>query len=85
MRGHETVTGVLAIQRCMAQASPHSWRDGIVVAADEDAIELALLDGGVLRLSATGVGVAVGEPVAYHPVAEILAVAGASLTARVAR
>lgn len=84
MRGRTTVTGVLAIQRAMAQASPHSWRDGIVVAADEGSVVIALLDGGALRLRAPlgTAGPAVGEPAAYHPVAEILAAGGAAVTAR---
>lgn len=82
MNGRQTITGVLAIQRCMAQASPHSWRDGIVVAAEEGSVEIALLEGGALLLRTSGAGVEVGEPVAYHPVAEILATGGATVTAR---
>ena len=82
----EIATGVLAIQRCMAQAAPRSWRDGIVVAFADGTLELALLDGATVRLHVVGSAPALtaGEPVAWHPVAEILSVGRIAATARLA-
>lgn len=87
----EIATGVLAIQRCMAQASPRSWRDGIVVHLADGTLELALLDGStalgpVVRLHVIGSDLALraGEPVAWHPVAEILSAGQEAATARIA-
>ena len=82
----EIATGVLAIQRCMAQASPRSWRDGIVVDAVDGSLELALLDGTTVQLHVIGaeLELSAGEPVAWHPVAEIPSAGSAAATARIA-
>jgi len=84
--GRGIATGVLAIQRCMAQASPRSWRDGIVVHLADGTLELALLDGTTVRLHVIGPELALtaGEPVAWHPVAEILSAGQEAATARIA-
>ena len=73
------------IQRCMASANPSAWWDGLVVAADGAGVSLALLDGSTVRLRVVGpsVDIAVGEPVAYHPVAELLSASAVVTTSRV--
>jgi hypothetical protein len=82
---------VLPIQQAMAGATPTAWRDGLVIAAeahDEATTEFAVafLDGGVARLRVAGAlaPLAAGEPIAYHPVAEILNAHRLVTTARVA-
>jgi len=77
---------VLPIQRAMAGATPASWCDGLVFEATGNEVAVAFLDGSVarLRLFDTVDGLAVGEPVAYHPVAEILDARAIATTARVA-
>lgn len=72
---------VLPIQEVVATASPSAWRDGLVAACEQDATTVVLLDGGVRVLSSRATP-AVGEPVAVHPVAEVLAVGGAWYSAR---
>uniref|UniRef100_A0A942Y9H1 Nuclease n=1 Tax=Neobacillus citreus TaxID=2833578 RepID=A0A942Y9H1_9BACI len=75
---------VLPIQRVMADATPNAWRDGIAVETRTDEVVVAFLDGGiaVLRVADAGTLVSVGDPVAHHPVAEILSVGGQRTTAR---
>lgn len=73
MSHDDTTTRILAIQRAMACAAPSGWRDAIVVATAPGMIELVTLDGATLRLASFAPVVA-GEPVALHPVAEVLAV-----------
>lgn len=84
--GRGIATGVLAIQRCMAQAAPRSWRDAIVVDLTDGTLELALLDGSSVQLHVVGPELALqpGEPVAWHPVAEILSADTVAVTARIA-
>ncbi|MDF2047704.1 nuclease [Microbacterium sp. Kw_RZR3] len=74
------------IQRCMAASNPSAWWDGLVVDADGATITVALLKGATVELRVVGpaVDIAVGEPVAYHPVAELLNAATVITTARVA-
>jgi hypothetical protein len=72
---------VLPIQEVVATASPSAWRDGLVVAREQDATTVVLLDGGV-RVLSTRAAPGPGEPVAVHPVAEVLAVGGAWYSAR---
>lgn len=65
---------VLSIQVRIAAANPSAWLDGIVESVVEETVHIRLLDDAVLELQvkdADGVP-GVGEPVAYHPVAEIL-------------
>lgn len=76
-----TTTRILPIQRVVACASPSGWRDAIVVAAPNRSAELVTLEGTVV-LIATEAPVSVGEPVAYHPVAEVLALGGDWYSAR---
>lgn len=64
---------VLPIQHAVANASPSAWLDGIAVTGPADAVHVLLLDGRILEL-ATFTELEAGEPVAFHPVAEILAV-----------
>jgi len=86
----QTTFEVSAIQRCMAVANPLAWCDAIVAvvsgtAFDETRFGLAFLDGtsAVLRVVGPQVDLAVGEPVAYHPVAEILSAGDRWVTARI--
>jgi hypothetical protein len=72
MSDNNTTTRILAIQRVMACASPSAWRDAVVVSAVGGAVELVTLDGEAHHVT-TFAPVAVGEPVALHPVAEVLA------------
>jgi len=76
-----TTTRILAIQRVVACASPSGWRDGFVVAVADGSAELLTLEGAVV-LIATEAPVIVGEPVAYHPVAEVLALGNEWYSAR---
>lgn len=77
---------VLPIQRAMAGATPTAWRDGLVLEAADSAVTVAFLDGSTARLRVAGpaVELVAGEPVAYHPVAEILDAARLATTARAA-
>jgi hypothetical protein len=78
---NRTRNDVLPIQEIVATASPSAWRDGLVAARRGDELTVVLLDGqeAVLTTLATP---APGEPVAVHPVAEIIAVGGAWYSAR---
>ena len=80
----QTAFEVLAIQRCMAGANPLAWRDAFVVELTDAWVGLTYLDGTSEVLRAVGplADLAVGEPVAYHPVAEILAAGDRWVTAR---
>ncbi|MDQ1083108.1 MULTISPECIES: nuclease [Microbacterium] len=74
------------IQRCMAASNPAAWWDGLVVEADGSVATVALLNGATVNLRIVGpaVEIAAGEPVAYHPVAELLSASTVITTARVA-
>jgi hypothetical protein len=73
---------ILDIQRRVASASPSAWRDAFVTAASGGMLTLELFDGSTVRLwSHSELDVVVGEPVAWHPVAETVAVAGQHLSA----
>lgn len=72
---------VLPIQEVVANASPSAWRDGLAVSQRPGALTVMLLDGPELTLI-TGATTAVGEPVALHPVAEVIAVGGTWYSAR---
>ncbi|HEY3436186.1 MAG TPA: nuclease [Actinotalea sp.] len=72
---------VLPIQEAVASASPSAWRDGLVASRRPGSLTVVLLDGEVRDLT-TGAAPEVGEPVAIHPVAEIVAVGGAWYAAR---
>ncbi|GAA4181586.1 nuclease [Gryllotalpicola koreensis] len=76
---------VLPIQRAMAGATPRAWQDGLVVEASGSLLAVAFLDGTVAELRVfDAVGLSAGEPVAYHPVAEILDAGRVATTARAA-
>lgn len=72
------------IQRCMAASNPSAWWDGLVVDADGATVTVALLTGATVTLRVVGPAfdIAVGEPVAYHPVAELLSASAILTTAR---
>lgn len=73
MGDNSTTIRILAIQRVMACASPSSWRDAIVVSVADEIVELVTLEGELRRVTSYA-PVSVGEPVALHPVAEVLAI-----------
>ncbi|MEV8359174.1 nuclease [Microbacterium sp. NPDC076895] len=75
---------VLPIQRAMASANPSAWTDGLVTDASGTEVTIALLTGAPLRLRVVGpaVELVAGEPVAYHPVAELLSASVVTTTAR---
>ncbi|MBN9210489.1 MAG: nuclease [Microbacterium sp.] len=72
------------IQRCMASAHPAAWSDGLVTHVDGAEATIALLNGESVRVRIVGpaVDLVAGEPVAYHPVAELLSATAALTTAR---
>jgi hypothetical protein len=74
------------IQRCMAASNPSAWWDGLVTEADGSTATVALLNGTTVQLRIVGpaIDIAVGEPVAYHPVAELLSASAIITTARAA-
>ncbi|WP_309822339.1 nuclease [Microbacterium sp. 1154] len=74
------------IQRCMAASNPSAWWDGLVIETDGSTATLALLNGATVQLRIVGpaVDIAVGEPVAFHPVAELLSASVILTTARTA-
>jgi hypothetical protein len=72
---------VLPIQEVVATASPTAWRDGLATSRTPGTLTVALLDGDLVTL-ATRAAPAPGEPVAVHPVAEVVAVGGAWYSAR---
>lgn len=76
---------VLPIQRAMATANPSAWWDGLVIGSSGAEVTVAHLDGSVSRLRVVGpaVELVAGEPVAYHPVAEILDTSRLATTARI--
>ncbi|WP_028048485.1 hypothetical protein [Cellulomonas sp. URHD0024] len=76
-----TQTDVLAIQSVVAKASPSAWRDGLVVSRHGDRLTVTLLDGHVVVMS-TIASPALGEPVAVHPVAGLVALGGTWFSAR---
>ncbi|MEZ0448902.1 nuclease [Cellulomonas sp. ICMP 17802] len=78
---NRTRIDLLPIQEAVATASPGAWRDGLVAARDADTVTVALLDGHEAVLG-TRAAPAVGEPVAVHLVAEIVALGGAWYAAR---
>ena len=78
---NRTRIDLLPIQEAVAAASPSAWRDGLVVAREPDVITVALLDGGAAVL-ATRAAPAIGEPVAVHLVAEVVALGGTWYSAR---
>ena len=72
---------VLPIQHAVANASPSAWLDGLALSAPIGEVHVLLLDGRVLELT-TFAEIQAGEPVAFHPVAEILAVGATRTRAR---
>ena len=74
--------GVLAVQRAVANASPSFWRDLIVVGRAGDSLQAISLDGTRYALQ-TSARAEAGEPIAIHPIAEILAIGSELLAVRV--
>jgi len=72
MSDNDTTTRILAIQRVMACASPSSWRDALVLSVVDGSVEAITLAGDVVRF-ATAAPLTAGDPIGYHPVAEVLA------------
>jgi hypothetical protein len=78
---NRTRIDLLPIQEAVATASPSAWRDGLVTARDSATITVALLDGTAAVLM-TRAAPAVGEPVAVHLVAEVVALGTSWYSAR---
>ena len=78
---NRTRIDLLPIQEAVATASPRAWHDGLVVAREPGTVTVALLGGGATVL-ATRAAPAIGEPVAVHLVAEVVALGGAWYSAR---
>lgn len=78
---HPTRVDVLPIQAAVATASPSAWRDGLVVARAPGTLTVAHLDGSTSLLT-TRAAPDPGEPVAVHPVAEVVAIGGVWYAAR---
>ena len=76
-----TTTRILAIQRVVACASPSGWRDALFLSVTDGIAQLATLEGDVVHVS-TEAPLAAGDPVAYHPVAEVLALGAEWYAAR---
>lgn len=68
---------VLPIQDRVASASPSAWRDGIVTASSTGTVTFALFDGETHTVwNHDDLGLAEGEPLAWHPVAGLIAAGG---------
>lgn len=72
---------VLPMQRAVATAWPSAWIDGLVTGMDLGGLTLLTLDGTVVALDTRAL-LGAGEPVAFHPVAEVIAVGGELVRAR---
>lgn len=74
---------VLPVQQMMASANPSRWEDGFVLEASGDSLVVATLAGATKELRVVGraVELVAGEPVAYHPVAELLQAGSTRVTA----
>ncbi|AYF98386.1 nuclease [Protaetiibacter intestinalis] len=71
------------IQATVAASAPGKWVDALA-SADEHVLDLVTLDGTAVRLwHHLPLHLDAGEPVAYHPVAGVVAVRGAALNVRV--
>jgi hypothetical protein len=77
----KTTQDVLPVQRAVASAWPSAWIDAVVMCAGAATVELATLTGERVVLEAQA-RAAAGEPVAFHPVAEVLATGGTLVRAR---
>ncbi len=83
----ETCSGpghrVHPIQATVAAAAPSSWRDALVTPSADGDVVVATLEGATVRLwHHLPLDLVAGEPVAYHPVAGVLAARGAVLSVR---
>ncbi|WP_345751236.1 hypothetical protein [Microbacterium rhizophilus] len=76
-----TTQDVLPVQRAVVSAWPSAWIDALVMCADASGAVLTTLAGDALGVDARA-RVSVGEPVAFHPVAEVLSVGGELIRAR---
>ena len=78
---NRTRIDLLPIQEAVATASPSAWRDGLVSSHRPGTLTVELLDGHVAVLATTAAP-AIGEPVAVHLVAGVVALGGAWYSAR---
>lgn len=76
-----TTQDVLPVQRAVVSAWPSAWIDALVMCTDASGVVLTTLSGDALAIDATA-RVRAGEPVAFHPVAEVLSVGGELVRAR---
>ncbi|WP_309069269.1 hypothetical protein [Microbacterium sp.] len=76
-----TTQDVLPVQRAVVSAWPSAWIDALVMCTDASGVALSTLTGEVLAIDVRA-RVSAGEPVAFHPVAEVLSVGGRLIRAR---
>lgn len=68
---------VLPMQERVASASPGAWRDALVTSSVDGTLELVFLDGETRAVwNHDDLGIAAGEPLAWHPVAGVISVGG---------
>ncbi|MEL5992084.1 hypothetical protein ACOKGD_11080 [Microbacterium phosphatis] len=77
----KTTQEVLPVQRAVVSAWPSAWIDALVMCADAQGLLISTIAGELVSLEAHA-AVAPGEPVAFHPVAEVLSVGGRLIRAR---
>lgn len=77
----KTTPDVLPVQRAVASAWPSAWIDALVMCADHTGLLLSSISGELIAVDARA-RVSAGEPVAFHPVAEVLAIRGELVRAR---
>ncbi len=71
---HHHQIGILPIQIAVANASPGSWQDAIVVSAGDGWVHAVGIEDDRQFALVTTARPVVGEPVAVHPVAELLSI-----------
>ncbi|WP_203137710.1 hypothetical protein [Microbacterium sp. JZ31] len=76
-----TTQDVLPVQRAVVSAWPSAWIDALVMCTDASGVVLSTLAGDALAIDVRA-RVSAGEPVAFHPVAEVLSVGGELIRAR---
>ncbi len=82
MQPQRYAVGVLPIQLAVASASPSSWEDAIVVDAGTGWVEIVAVANDQHRVLVTTARAEFGEPVAVHPIAELISVGVERHTAR---
>lgn len=77
----KTTPEVLPLQRAVVSAWPSAWIDALVMCSDARGLLIGSISGELISIDAQA-QVEPGEPVAFHPVAEVLSVGGQLVRAR---